>query len=221
MATRPAVRPTARGGGPHGGWVGRVAGRQRDGRGLLVDGDVVDLHVHHQADDDDDHQTGATTTTTVAGGTTTTVTSGTVACATDQLVPTVAGGDGAAGTIESTVALRNTSTHSCVLAGYPSLQMVDASGADLTTTTVAGGRYPMTSQPQTMVTVAPGASASFNIVFSDVPSGNETTLPDVGGSLKITTPATFDPWTVHASLTPCDAGTLVVSPFLAGATGGQ
>jgi hypothetical protein len=143
-----------------------------------------------------------------------------VACATDQLVATVAGGDGAAGTIESTVALHNTSTRSCMLGGYPTLQMVDASGANMPTITVNGGRYPMTSQSQTMVTVAPGGWASFNIVYSDVPTGNETTCP-TSASLKITTPATFDPWTVHASLTPCSGGTLVASPFLSGATGGQ
>jgi hypothetical protein len=161
----------------------------------------------------------ATTTTTVAGATTT-VTSGTVACATNQLVPTVVGGDGAAGTIESTVALRNMSTGSCVLGGYPVLQMVDGAGANLPTTTVDGGHYPMTSQPQTMVTVAPGSSASFNIVYSDVPTGNETTCP-TSASIKITSATTFDPWTAHASLTPCNAGTLVVSPFLSGGTGGQ
>ena len=219
MPTRPTVRPTVRG-------AARVVGGLA---GVLVIS-VVAVACSSKATSSTSTSTtrpaatttrpAAATTTTVAGATTTTVTSGTVACATDQLVPTVAGGDGAAGTIESTVALRNTSTHSCVLAGYPSLQMVDASGADLTTTTVTGGRYPMTSQSQAMVTVAPGASASFNIVFSDVPAGNETTCP-TSASLKITTPATFDPWSVRASLTACDAGTLVVSPFLAGATGGQ
>ena len=161
----------------------------------------------------------SSSTTSVAS---TTTTSGPVpaACATGQLAATVAGSSGAAGTIETTVALRNTSATNCVLAGYPMLQMVDATGAALATKTVDKGSYSFTSQPSSPVTIPPGQSGSFNIGYSDVPTGTETTCP-TSAALQITPPGVTGHLTLTASLTPCNGGTLVVSPILAGATGGQ
>jgi hypothetical protein len=163
--------------------------------------------------------TAATTTTSAGGATTTTAASGTVACATSQLAASLAGGNGAAGTIETTVALRNNSSRTCVLAGYPALQMVDAQGSAVPTKTVNGGSYAFTKWAQTVVSIAPGQSGSFNIGYSDVPMGSETSCPS-SAALRITPPANYDPLTVPASLAPCNGGTLVVSPILSGATGG-
>ena len=163
----------------------------------------------------------ASTTTTAAGGaTSTTATAAAATCTTGQLVASLAGGNGAAGTIETTVALRNSSTTTCVLEGYPALQMVDATGADLPTTTVDGGHYSFTSSVPSVVTIAPGQSGSFAIGYSDVPSGSETSCP-TSAALQITPPSAHDHLTVPASLAPCSQGTLVVSPILTGATGGQ
>jgi hypothetical protein len=161
-----------------------------------------------------------TSSTTSVASTTTNTGPGSAACATSQLAATVAGVNGAAGTIETTVALRNTSATTCVLAGYPTLQMVDTKGAALVTKTVDKGSYSFTSQPAAPVTIPPGQSGSFNIGYSDVPTGTETTCP-TSAALQITPPAVTGHLTLTASLTPCNGGTLVVSPILTGATGGQ
>jgi hypothetical protein len=143
-----------------------------------------------------------------------------VACGTGQLSASLGGGSGAAGTIETTVALRNTSARTCVVAGYPSLHMVDARGAKVPTRTMDGGSYRSTSQAQTMVTLPPGQSGSFNIVYADVPRGSEASCPS-SAAPQITLPSNYDPLTVPASLSTCNGGTLVVSRILAGATGGR
>ena len=161
------------------------------------------------------------TSTTPAGGTATTVATGPVRCATAALTGSVVGSSGAAGTIETTVALRSTATVPCTLGGYPGLQMLAASGAPLPTTVVRRGSYSFTSMAPTTVTLAPGQSAVFNIGYSDVPVGTETTCP-TSASAQVTPPNAFDHLVIDAALAPCGGGTLVVSPvFLAAGANGQ
>jgi len=161
-----------------------------------------------------------TSTTTGRPAATTTTGAGTAACVSAQLSGALTGGNGAAGTIESTVVLRNTSASPCQLSGYPVLQMVDGSGSALPTMTVDGGHYSFTSQAPAPVTLATGQAGSFNIGYSDVPTGTETSCP-TSAALQITPPGGHDHVTVSASLAPCAGGTLAVSPVLPGATGGQ
>jgi hypothetical protein len=161
-----------------------------------------------------------TSTSTSGPGTNTTSGGGTAACAATQLTGGLTGGNGAAGTIETTVVLRNTSASTCRTSGYPALQMVDGSGGALPTITVDGGHYSFTSQVPASVTLAAGQAGSFNIGYSDVPVGNETSCP-TSAALQVTPPAANGHVTVAATLSPCGGGTLVVSPILAGATGGQ
>ncbi len=159
--------------------------------------------------------------TTPAGPTTTTVAAGPVRCATAALTGSVVGSSGAAGTIETTVALRSTATVPCTLGGYPGLQMLAASGAPLPTTVVRKGTYSFTSMAPTTVTLAPGQSAVFNIGYSDVPVGTETTCP-TSASAQVTPPNAFDHLLIDAALAPCGGGTLVVSPvFLAAGANSQ
>lgn len=156
--------------------------------------------------------TGVTgSTTTLPTGTTTTVAAGPSRCVTTALTGSIAGSGGAAGTIETTVALKSTGTVPCSLAGYPGLQMLSASGATLPTQVVRKGNDSFTSMAPTTVVLAPGQSAYFNIGYSDVPVGNETTCP-TSGSVEVTPPNAFDHLVVAAALAPCGGGTLVVSP---------
>ncbi len=57
----------------------------------------------------------------------------------DGAVGSVAGSSGAAGTIETTVALKSTAPTPCVLGGYPGLQLLTSSGASLPTKVVRTG----------------------------------------------------------------------------------
>ncbi len=73
------------------------------------------------------------------------------------------------------------------------------------------GNYSFTAMAPTTVTLAPGASVVFNIGYSDVPVGGETSCP-TSTSLEITPPNAVDHVTITAALGPCGQGTMVVSP---------
>ena len=123
----------------------------------------------------------------------------------------MAGSSGAAGTSETTVALKSTATAPCTLGGYPGLQMLSASGSPLPTNVVRKGNYPFTAMAPTTVTLAPGQSAYFNIGYSDVPVGRRDQLPGLDVA-QVTPPNAFDHLVLAAALGPCGGGTLVVSP---------
>jgi len=126
----------------------------------------------------------------------------------------VGGSNGAAGTIETTIVLHNVSSATCVLGGYPGLLMLGTGGTPLPTTVVRKGKYSFTSQSPVTVTLVPGQTASFNIGYSDVPVGGETSCPS-SVELEVTPPGAYDHLTIAATLAPCAHGTLVVSPVLA------
>jgi hypothetical protein len=153
---------------------------------------------------------GAASTTSSSAPTTSTV-AGPARCASSALSGSVVGSSGAAGTIETTVALKSTASAPCTLGGYPGMQMLSASGSALPTVVVRKGSYPFTAMAAATVTVGPGQSAYFNIGYSDVPVGNETTCP-TSASVQVTPPNAFDHLVMTAAFAPCGGGTLVVSP---------
>lgn len=162
----------------------------------------------------------SSTATTAATGTTTT-TSGTSGCATANLTAAIYGSSGAAGTIETTVALKNNLASACTLNGYPGLGMTGSNGASLTTTVVRKGNYPFTAMAPTAVTLAGGQQAFFNMGYSDVPTGSATSCP-AAANLVITPPNSYTSMTIPAQLAPCNNGTITVSPvFLASSPGAQ
>ena len=162
----------------------------------------------------------STTSTTAAGGTTTT-TPGTGGCATANLTAAIYGSSGAAGTIETTVALKNNLSTGCTLSGYPGLGMTGSNGASLTTTVVRKGNYGFTAMGPTTVTLAGGQQAFFNMGYSDVPTGSATSCP-TAANLVITPPNSYTSMTIPAQLAPCNNGTITVSPvFLASSPGAQ
>ena len=63
----------------------------------------------------------------------------------------------------------------------------------------------------TTVTLAMGESVYFNIGYSDVPVGQETSCP-TSASLEVTPPNAYDHLVLPVTLAPCGGGTLVVSP---------
>jgi hypothetical protein len=93
--------------------------------------------------------------------------------------------------------------------------MLGSNGANLPTNVVRKGNYSFTSMAPTTVTLSAGQSAYFNLGYSDVPSGSETSCP-TSASLEITPPNAYDHLTIPAQLAPCSSGTITVSPvFLA------
>ena len=166
----------------------------------------------------------ATTSTTAGHATTTTATTtaaGTTQCTTTNLAASIYGSSGAAGTIETTVALKNTSASNCTLGGYPGLGMTGSNGASLTTTVVRKGSYNFTAMAPTTVIISSGQSVYFNMGYSDVPTGSATSCP-AAANLVITPPNAYTSVTIPAQLAPCGNGTIVVSPvFTAASPGAQ
>ena len=64
------------------------------------------------------------------------------------------------------------------------------------------------------MTLDAGQSAFFNIGYSDVPVGGETSCP-TSTALEVTPPDATDHLVVSAALGPCGHGTMVVSPVFA------
>jgi len=78
------------------------------------------------------------------------------------------GTQGATGHIEETFKLRNTSTRTCALYGYPDALMLDAQHKPLPTEVIRGaGFFPDTRLAPTRVRMAPGIEARFGLSFSD------------------------------------------------------
>ncbi len=156
-----------------------------------------------------------TASSTTASPTTSSTSAGTARCVTAALTGSVVGSNGAAGTIETTVALKSTAGTTCVLGGYPGLLLLSSTGAALPTTVVRKGNFTFTSMTPATVTLAPGQSTYFNIGYSDVPVGSETNCPS-SASLEVTPPNATDHLVIAATMAPCGGGTMVVSPVFAG-----
>lgn len=98
-------------------------------------------------------------------------------CQPAQLRAAFAGQGVAAGQATRIVALRNTSGVTCTMVGYPGIQLYDSAGRPVNTTTV---RQP---PPGTVVTLAPGVSAHFQLSYSDGTGLSNPTCPTYGVGL--------------------------------------
>jgi Protein of unknown function (DUF4232) len=98
--------------------------------------------------------------------------------------------------------------------GFPGAQLLGAAGSQLPTHVVTGGNYQFTNLTPDPVVLAPGATAYFNLAYSDVPSGAETTCP-TATQIEVTPPHASDHVTVAVQLTACGGGTVTVSPVFA------
>lgn len=149
-------------------------------------------------------------TTTTSGASTT----GAATCQPRQLSAATGQPTGAAGTISLTISLTNTSSATCVLGGYPGMQLLDAQGNAIPTTVVRGQfRFPQTAANQSPSTVqlAPHAAATFSLAYEDVPVGAETSCP-TSVQAEITPPNDVTYLVMPLAITPCNNGTVHVSP---------
>jgi len=147
-------------------------------------------------------------TTTLPAPTTSTTVPG---CSGTNYALSVLGSQGAAGTFEVTFGFRNTSSATCPLTGYPGIQLLGAGGADIATNTVQGGGESFTSFAPSTVEVAGGATAYFNMGYSDVTTGTESSCPTTTG-LEATPPGTSTTLQVSGQYVVCNGGTVNVSP---------
>jgi len=158
----------------------------------------------------------ATTTTTIAAHGSTTLTtptpSTTVAgCTGANYTLSLLGTQGAAGTNEVTFGFKNTSSVTCPLSGYPGIQLIGVHGIDIPTTTDRGGGLSFTNFVAATVSVGPGQTAYFNMAYSDVVTGGETSCPTTT-ALGVIPPNSTTSLQVPAQLMVCNSGTVTVSP---------
>jgi hypothetical protein len=161
---------------------------------------------------------GATTTTSTTNVSTTlpppATTTTVPGCTGANYTLSLLGTEGAAGTNEVTFGLRNTSSATCPLFGYPGIQLLGAGGADIATNEVEGGSDSFTDFARANVSLASGATAYFNIGYSDVVSGTESSCPTTT-QVQVIPPDTTTELKVSGQLTVCNGGTVDVSPVFA------
>ena len=125
--------------------------------------------------------------------------------------------DGAAGHIHFVIALTNTTATTCTLSGYPSLEMLDPAGKPmLTRISHRDVSFPPT--PPHRVLLAPRGSASFDVGYSHVPVGSESSCPAASAVLvRVTTGGKG--LRLSQSMDPCNRGAIAISALTTGLNG--
>jgi hypothetical protein len=112
------------------------------------------------------------------------------------------GGAGVAvGHVGEVVSFRNHSAARCTLYGYPGLQMLNAARRKLATEVLRGIAYTVPAVPRRVVTLAPGAEASFDVGYEDATGYGFDHCP-TSSSVEITPPGAYDPITVTWRIQP-------------------
>ncbi len=165
--------------------------------------------------------TTTTTTTTIPSSPTTSAptTSGTsssagaTSCAASSLTGTVTGTQGGAGVLEMTVALHNAGGTTCSFRGYAGLQLIGTGDVQLATSVHQGGPLSFESVAPSLVSLAAGQDAYFNVGFSDVPTGAGASCSTATG-MQVVPPGDSGHVTVSVQIQPC-GGTLSESALFA------
>jgi hypothetical protein len=123
-----------------------------------------------------------------------------------------AASSGAAGSIQVEISMRNTGTATCTLEGYPGMALV-AGGTVIHTDVVRGSTVVVPPIHVRLVTLAPGAVASYVFGYSDVPASGQT-CPS-SDMLAVTPPNAFNHTTITLRATAC-GGVLTTSPVFPG-----
>jgi hypothetical protein len=136
------------------------------------------------------------------------------ACTSNLLRAEFVDAQGAAGTIFDRLQLVNTSTTtSCTLNGFVSVQMLDASNAPMPTINMPGGGQLGALPGPTAFVLPPGAATQFILAWSDVPVGAETTCASAA-HLALTPPGAASPVMLDLpppTVAPCNSGTVYTS----------
>ncbi len=133
-------------------------------------------------------------------------------CTVGHLQVSVSGSNGAAGSIQVEISMRNIGTGTCTLQGYPGMALV-AGGTVIHTNVVRGSSVVVPPIHVQLVTLAPGAVASYVFGYSDVPTNGQS-CPSSDG-LEVTPPNAFSHAVVSLQATAC-GGVLTTSPVFPG-----
>jgi len=124
-------------------------------------------------------------------------------------------GAAAGGAATTVVALTNSSKSACSLDGYPRLQLLSQTGADLPTTVDHGGSgIPTTLTAQPVNLSARGGQGSFMLYWVATPSNTQPTCPQ-GTKMTVSLPGSDKSFTMTAEINAC-GGIIQSSPFQTG-----
>ncbi|MGH3302657.1 MAG: DUF4232 domain-containing protein, partial [Streptosporangiaceae bacterium] len=144
-------------------------------------------------------------------------------CSQTQLSITATGTGAGLGHIGVLFTLRNASSESCRLHGYPGLQLLGSGGQALPTTVLPAvtGAYLFPAVVPHWVALQPGAVGSFDLQYGDNPVGAAANEPyatacPAATQVEVTLPNAADHAVVPASMAPC-GGQVLVSPVVPGA----
>ena len=167
---------------------------------------------HHKATT----TTSSSTTSTSVSTTTTTTAAASTAC--NHISASAGQSSGAAGTITGVVNVTNTGATTCTVDGYPTVALFSSTNAPLTVTMVDGlsvNVSPQANAAPSSFALAPSKSAQFAYQYSDVPVGNETNCATSAQSHVLMPSATTSSPNFALVMTPCNHGTVRVSPVYA------
>ncbi|HEX4215892.1 MAG TPA: DUF4232 domain-containing protein [Candidatus Dormibacteraeota bacterium] len=136
-------------------------------------------------------------------------------CHTSGLSITLGKTGAAAGNDYTTFDLQNVSGQACETEGFPGMAMMAADGSQLPTN-VLWQNGALASPGPTLVVLPAGGVAHFNIHWTDVPSGDETSCP-TATTLLVTPPNETTQLRVAVNMAPCGNGTIDASPVRQGA----
>jgi hypothetical protein len=144
-------------------------------------------------------------------------------CRKAQLTMTATGEGAALGHVGVLFTMRNTSSASCRLEGYPGLQLLDSEGRALPTTVLraVSGAYLFPAVMPHSVAIPSGAVGSFDLQYFNSPVGAAANEPyptacPAAAQVEVTLPSSAGSSVVPASMAPCE-GQVLVSPVVPGA----
>ena len=135
-------------------------------------------------------------------------------CHTSQLTVRYVNSDGAAGTERITMGMANNSATSCMLAGFPGLQLLDSAGRPTPTHTVRnGGAFPGIGSPALFL-VTPRQEALFGVAYSHI--GQSASDCSAAAQLRVIPPDETDSVVVRLPFADqaCSGGRLDETPVL-------
>ncbi len=143
-------------------------------------------------------------------------------CYSSQLAVTPGQAQGAAGSVGQTVQLRNLAHVTCTLEGYPGMLLLNGAGHALPTVVHRGASVTVSARAVSLVTLAPGQSAAFDIGYASATGYGNKRCP-TSTRVEITPPNDFAPLTINWRLQPFGGtiqqlrcGLINVSPVYAG-----
>ncbi|MGC8479927.1 MAG: DUF4232 domain-containing protein, partial [Acidimicrobiales bacterium] len=162
--------------------------------------------------------TAATSTTVTTAATSTTVNGG--RCISEQLTIARAQTSASAGSVAISFTLTNTAPTTCVLKGYPGLQMLDQNGASITTHVTWGSSVSVPQEPVNSITLASGQQAYFIIGYASQTGYGSDTCP-TSTSIEVTPPNDYHYLTTPLQISPyggtvqnLQCGDITASPIL-------